>query len=270
MNQYTIFVNSSDGFEDCWKPFFYFFYKNWNGTIPKTFLNTSLKSFDNEQIISTKIELSELKKLTWSECLIKALLHVESEIVLYFQEDYFIDQPIDLSFVMLQVARMEKDKSIVRIGLTVNDYQGNLFPTEYDDLWEAKNNARYRVCTQASLWRRESLLSYLQPKESGWMFEIFGTWRSYRRPKDRFLTLNRNLFQANNQIISYIHTGVIKGKWHPSVIQLFGKNEINIDFYQRGFYDVNKSKWLSKLEVANKLIKDPLLFIHAILNNICK
>lgn len=40
-----------------------------------------------------------------------------------------------------------------------------------------------------------------------------------------------------NEILPYIFTGIIKGKWKPEVEGLFIENHIDVDFSIRGFYD---------------------------------
>lgn len=266
----TILINTSDSFEDCWNPFFTLFDKYWKACPYPILLNTEKKDYinHNSKIKATKVdEFSLGKRLTWSECFIKALEKVETDIVLYFQEDYFIDREIDESFIVSQAQRMLDNPSITRIGLTTNDYRGKLSPTEFPELWEASTKSEYRICTQASLWRKEALLSYLRPEENGWMFEILGTIRSKKRKDERFLTLNRNTYSHSNQIVSYVHTGIIKGRWHPEIPKIFSDNAITtIDFNERGFYNINTPKWKSRMQVLKKLLAEPRLLIKSYLN----
>jgi hypothetical protein len=103
------------------------------------------------------------------------------------------------------------------------------------------------------------------PHENGWMFEIFGTLRANKR-KDLFLTANRDLYSRyKNPIISYEHTGIIKGKWHPAMESLFTKNNINIDFSIRGIY-YKKNILLRKIETINKLLKNPISIIISLIS----
>ena len=41
----TILINTSDGFEDCWNPFFTLFKKYWPNNQSPVFLNTEFKNY---------------------------------------------------------------------------------------------------------------------------------------------------------------------------------------------------------------------------------
>lgn len=269
-NKITILVNSSDNFEDCWNPFFILFKKNWANCTYPIFLNTEFKeySIDGLNILSTKSHKNTNdRKLTWSECLINAVKQIDSPLILYFQEDYFLDMPVKVDFIEKVAAIMLENPEIKRVGLVTTDSIGKLYQSDYRELWEISNNARYRISTQTSLWRQETLLSYLRPEENGWMFEIFGTWRSKKR-KEKFLTLNRDLFSGDAKKVSYLHTGIIKGKWHPEIPKLFLENNIKVDFSIRGFYDLNISTIKRKTETFRKLLLSPKILFKALYESI--
>ena len=100
----------------------------------------------------------------------------------------------------------------------------------------------------------ETLRSYLRSEESGWMFEIYGTWRAHRRD-ETFLCLKTD--QANNgPALDYLHTGIIKGKWLRGIKPVFEANGIEVDYAKRGFYEP-KPYLLHKLELARKLLERP-------------
>ncbi len=255
---YTILVNSSDNFEDCWDPFFKLYQQYWNVVDVPILLNTEFKTgYAYAQLpirCSAANAKSPERRLTWSECLINALNQIDTDLVLYLQEDYFIEEAINAKLINEMVNLMQANEEIKYIGLT---HLGNFPPF---NPWPKDNrlyevlNTRYRISTQAGIWRKDTLLSYLKSDENGWMFEIFGTQRAKRR-KDLFLTLNRNLPPA----VLYTHTGIIKGKWHPAMPALFAENNIVIDFTKRGIYK-EKPFLLRKLETGIKLVKDPYVF----------
>lgn len=255
---YTLLVNSSDNFEDCWAPFFKLYSTYWPTAEAPILLNTEFKTdyaYGNLPIRCSAANAAHPdRRLTWSECLIEALRQIDTDLVLYMQEDYFIEREVSASLVNDMVALMEADPEIKYIGLT---HLGNFPPfaaSAKDARLHRVLNTRYRLSTQAGLWRKETLLSYVKPEENGWMFEIFGTQRAKRR-SDLFLTLHRDLPPA----ILYTHTGIIKGKWHAAMPNLFTKHQIAIDFNKRGMYK-EKPYLLRKLETGLKLMKDPYVF----------
>lgn len=267
-DKYTILVNSCDSFEDCWVPFFMLLEKKWKSCRSPILLNTEFKSFvhDGLSIKSSKSHQdTHDRKLTWSECLIRALEMVDTPLVLYMQEDYFIQEPVQSRVIDDFAELMIKDRSIKHIGLTDHGSEPP-FIEFYNDkrLCIIAQNAGYRISTQAGLWRKDTLLSYLRSEENGWMFEIFGTKRAQKK-KDLFLTANRELYNSHQgEIISYVHTGIIKGKWHSDIPRIFDDNNVVMDFNIRGYYK-EKPYIFRKIETTKKLVKNPIKFITGML-----
>jgi hypothetical protein len=255
---YTILVNSSDSFEDCWNPFFKLYKKYWNAPNILILLNTEFKTgyqYEDLPITCTAANAKHPeRRLTWSECLINALQQVQTDLIIYVQEDYFFERQVDQAIINDFVSMMQDQPALKYIGLT---HIGNLPPFgkwPQDPRLCKVLNTPYRISTQAGIWRKDTLLSYLRPEENGWMFEVFGTERA-KNIDELFLTLQHSLPPA----ILYTHTGIIKGKWHPAIPALFAENNIEMDFTQRGFYK-EKPYLLRKIETGIKLMKDPVLF----------
>lgn len=260
--KFTILVNSSDGFADCWEPFFKLFTLYWPNCNVKVILNTETTdwSFPGLDMHCTRLGVGTVK-LTWSECLIKALDQVDTPLVLYLQEDYFFEKPVDVRLVNELVDMMEADAKVKHIGLTHFGSYGPFHPTSDSRLWKIDQKARYRISTQAGLWRTATLRSYLKPEENGWMFEIYGTRRSRKR-EECFLTVNRDIYcPKQTPVFQYTHTGIIKGKWHRDMPQLFTRHGIEVDFEKRGFY--KEPHWLfRKVGTLKKLASNPVAFVR--------
>jgi hypothetical protein len=258
----TILVNSSDGFSDCWEPFFKLFTIYWPNCKAKILLNTETAdwSFPGLNLHCTKVGVGA-GKLTWSECLIRALDQVDTPLVLYFQEDYFLERLVDVSLVHELADMMEADGNVKHIGLTHFGSYGPFLPTSDPRLWKIDQKTRYRISTQAGLWRTETLRSYLKPEENGWMFEIYGT-RRCRKREECFLTVNRDIYcPTQTPVFQYTHTGIIKGKWHQDMQQLFMRHGIEVDFEKRGFY--KEPHWLiRKVGTLKKLASKPVAFVR--------
>lgn len=267
-SKYTLLVNSCDSFSDCWDPFFILLKKKWENNNFPILLNTEFKTYKHEGLnikTSRSHQMTNERRLTWSECLIQALEMVETPLVLYMQEDYFIEKQVKSDLIDDFAKLMTKDHSIKHIGLT--DFGSKPPFQNYNNderLWIISQKSNYRISTQAGLWDRAALLSYLKAEENGWMFEIYGTRRAQKK-KDLFLTANREMYNLEkNSIISYTHTGIIKGKWHVKIPNLFKKNGIVVDFKIRGFYK-EKQFFFRKIETLLKLLQSPLKFIKGML-----
>jgi hypothetical protein len=253
---YSILVNSSDGYEDCWGPFFILLNKYWPDCTAKIYLNTQHKNWvtNSNNVTCTQVEKDKGRNLSWSECLLAALERIDTSLVLYFQEDYFIHREVDRGRIHQLCDYMIRHPEIGHIALTKHCSYGPYDPHSEACLQTIRKNARYRISTQAALWRVETLRSYLDPKENGWMFEIYGTWRARKR-NDIFLSARWDK-TCGGPVIDYLHTGIIKGGWFRDVEPVFSRNGIHVDFQKRGFYEP-KHRLLHKIEVARKLIQSP-------------
>jgi len=237
-SNFSILVNTCDKFEDCWDPFFKLFSIYWPEFKGRIYLNTEYKdySYNNLNIYSLKVCNAKIDalKITWSECLIRALENIEDEIVLYMQEDYFIksfvqnDKITDFANTMI-------NNDIDCIHLTDQNSSGPFSITKFDDLWLIDKNAPYRISCQAALWKKSVLLQYIRTYENPWQFEKYGTKRS-KKLVHKFYTVNRDKYKINiNEIIPYVFTGIIRGYWFEEVVELFLINNIQVDFTKRGF-----------------------------------
>lgn len=252
---YSILVNSTDRYSDCWHPFFYLLKKYFNDVNCPVYLNCENKTFEYDGISIQIIRNS--KNFTWSQCLMNAIQHINSPIILYLQDDYFLDAPVDKKSIDDFIKLMIENPEIKHIGLTKIGSPAS--PAEYSKdkrLKIIKQNTKYRISMQAALWDKNCLLSYLQSDENAWMLEIFGSRRAAKR-KDLFLTVSDSYY-SNVGVINYIGTGIIKGKWHKDIPEFFNRENIVLDFSIRGIIDPYKNTFLNKLQTFKKLLTKPL------------
>lgn len=262
---YSILVNTCDKFEDCWDPFFKLFNKYWpdcNGTI---YLNTEFKNYTYPglsiiPVIGCVGKQYKGKYATWSQCFKWALEKIGTDIVLYLQEDYFFKAPVKNKLVEIYIRLMEEHPEIKCIHLTdqgVEAYE----KSEYENLDRVTIKQKYRVSCQAALWRKEELLSIIREYESAWEYEEFGSQRSAIM-KSMYLCVSRDLVKLNQfEIIPYIFTGIVRGRWIDEAVTLFHDNGIEMDFSRRGLLRDAPPKPLMK-RIKHRISKIWLLLKH--------
>ncbi|MFY9512723.1 MAG: hypothetical protein WAQ05_17285 [Rubrivivax sp.] len=261
---FTVLVNSCDAFEDCWDPFFTLYRRHWPQADAPVLLNTETRDWRHGAVDlrCSRVQQGRQQRLTWSECLIAALDQVQTSLVLYMQEDYFLDRPVFDDRVRAAAAYMHAHPEVGQIGLTGIGSAGPYLDHPEPWLQSVRQKARYRISTQAALWRVETLRSYLEPVENGWMFEIFGTWRAHRR-HDQILVVREHAARGGWPM-HYLHTGIVKGKWLPGIEKVFADNGISVDFSRRGFYQ-HKSTLARRWETARMLLRHPLYALRQFL-----
>ena len=95
------------------------------------------------------------------------------------------------------------------------------------------------------------------------MFELLGTIEC-RKSCDSYLIIDPEVYK--NNIVNYIHTGIIKGKWNKQIVQVVEDNNIEIDFTKRGFYKT-KSSILRRFETIRTI---PLKYQHKLIVDLIK
>jgi hypothetical protein len=243
MSDLTILVNTSDGFEDCWQPFFTLFKRFWPDCPYPIVLNTETKSphIEGLSVRASRVSLNTSQRLTWSECLARCLDGIDTPFVLYLQEDFFLEAPVQQHYIETFLEEMRAGRADV-IRLMECGGSGPWKPTANPLLWEVTQAAKYRIALQAVLWRKSTLRAHLRMHESPWQMEVFGSARA-RRIKDKVLCVNRDRFHgAGKEIFPYQPTGVVKGQWERHIVEpLFLQHGITIDFSKRGFYSAGQT-----------------------------
>lgn len=234
-NKLTVLVHTTDTFEDCWEPFFKLLTHYWLNRRAAVLLNTQFKEFRSvdPSIRSAKVgnpSSFDLKR-SWSCRLLAGLQQINTPYVLYLQEDYFLNAPVDSEMLWRCLDEIDKGDADY-VGFYCSEPESALTPVD-DELALVPQKANYRLCTQAGLWRKSTLLKYTVPGESVWQWERYGSRRAHQG-SERFLCIRRNI----PSVFPYIPTGVVRGRWYaPAVVDLFAKHGISVDFSKRGFYE---------------------------------
>ena len=255
LGEYSILVNTCDHFDDCWVPYFKLHRLYWPDCSAKLYLNTEKKdfSFPGLDVVALKVNGEDLtRRLTWSECLLRALDKIEDDIVLYMQEDYFIKSTVANDWVEKYVQLMNRDESIHCIYLTDQGPSGTVSCQKYSELWKVPRFHKGRISCQAALWRKDVLKEYIRGYESAWNFEWFGSKRASILDHNIY-AVDRLLVKLNSfEIIPYIFTGIIGGRWCPEVIELFKNHSIDIDFTRRGFFSRSDKTFCERFKLKIK------------------
>jgi len=108
-NQCTVVVSSFDGFCDCWSYFSYGINKYWPNCPWPIVLLTCRKTPQYPQISALPLHQDH----GWAGNMIEALKNIPSPYVLYMQEDYWIDQPVDTALLKSYLAQMTEKNGFI-------------------------------------------------------------------------------------------------------------------------------------------------------------
>jgi hypothetical protein len=231
MGNLTLYISSSDAYEDLWDPFFRLLMKHWPECDLPIVLNTERKQFlcGGLNIVCTKVG----RQKQFGETFLKGLDTVKTENVLLLMIDYFLMGPVDVS----------------RLGRAHQIFQeeklDGLYLVELRSIRETaplKENVRLvigpgtdRFTFQAGLWKKDSLKTYVLSHETPWLAEQFGS--------RRFACTNHRLAYVEEKLepFRYLHTGVVhKGGWVREAVPILESVGVVPDWSARGFYDWHK------------------------------
>ncbi|MBM4022241.1 MAG: hypothetical protein FJ284_08370 [Planctomycetes bacterium] len=252
----AILVNSSDGFSDCWLPFFTLLETFWPDCIFPVYLNTESATYSHPRLEVTCLTHPSQpggRRLPWSNRLLCALEAIPQRHVLYMQEDYFLDAPVRTEIVN-ECLRAVLDLGLGCVHLTPFGARRGRTVAERPYLVDVPRVSHYRVSTQAAIWDKRVLRWYLHPGETVWETEILGTVRAWSRPAS-IRTIDPTRLPGG-PVISYTGTGIIRGKWHPAMVSLFAQHGLEIDFDRRGFHSF-PSRWQTRSRILMGLLARP-------------
>ena len=252
---YTIFVNSTDSFEDTWDPFFHLLHDYWPLAGPVV-LNTETKTFSHPDVSvsCTRVAKAGETNVPWGECMLRALDHIPTELFVYLQDDYFLYDSVQNEIVD-EAARIMREEGLDCLRLMECGGAGPWEPTNYPWLWTVSQRATYRISLQAGLWTKSGMRKHLRAHESPWQMEVWGSKRAHRTP-GRIWCVSRDVYGDDQpQVVPYVPTGIVKGRWNRDAVEkLFSQHELGVSFEGRGWWDPATYKHSGAL---TKLIKLP-------------
>ena len=260
----AILVNSSDGFRDCWHPFFHLLETHWPGCRFPLYLNVEEATYEHPSLEVRCLNHPRLpsgENVPWSDRLLESLRAIPERYVMYMQEDYFLDAPVRDGLVE-DCLRVVAEEGVGCVHLTGFGSRGGTKIAERPYLVDVPRISHYRTSTQAAIWDKDVLLSYVRRQETVWETEILGTIRAWSRYAP-IRTIDRHRLEGP-PIMSYTGTGIIRGKWHPEMVPLFAKHGIPMDFDRRGFYTF-PSRWTTRSRIIMALVRRPERILAAIM-----
>ena len=262
----SIIVISSDGYSDCWDPFFKLLKKNFSGVEKYEILlstNTKEYSFPDLNIRT----LGHGKDVSWAKRVKLSLEQAKNDIVLILIEDMFLGSEINIEEFNNFLSLMNNSTEIDHIQLLSTRNRTKMKPSKYDHLDEIIRKTKMRFIYLPGLWKKEVLKKYLYDHENIYLSEKLGDIRS-RIYSHGFYAVSSTELNNSNEFYNSRPSGALyKGKWQNSIRPLLEKNKIEIDFTKRGFVDseyIKSVKSKSKLEIFKNpfyLFKSFLLII---------
>lgn len=175
-NRVAVIVHSCDRYALLFDGFDYFFKKNWDFNIPCTcYFATEEVNVNFEKFTNIKSGRGE-----WTNRLSNLLDQIEEDYVLYFQEDMWLNKPINaVFFTELFDLAIKNNWCQIKLN-SANVYKTTETPFFVQGFNISKlinEDSGYLMSHQVTLWRKNFLKAQLKPNEHPWRNEREGTKR---------------------------------------------------------------------------------------------
>ncbi|MGF1677758.1 MAG: hypothetical protein ACFCUX_01040 [Candidatus Methylacidiphilales bacterium] len=235
----AVLVSSCDHFSDAWAPFFYFWKRYWPDCPYPVYLLSNYGRYEDPAVTSLAVG----REKSWADNLLRALEQMECQTLIYFQEDYFLNRPVETEKLARIVTYFE-DVEAVYCGLfpvpaPEADYQCNGL-----GIGRVPEGAPMRASLQAALWNRRALMDLVRSGESAWDMEKLGTERSRTQ---LFLRVE----SVDQAPLGYYATAIKRGCWEWGAVKLCLRHGIRLDLSQRPLRsripkEAKKQKWVRR------------------------
>jgi hypothetical protein len=212
----AVVVSSCDTFFDTWRPFVFFFRKHWGDCpFPVYLIVNQLKV--RSGIVQP---ISVGPDQAWASNMIAALEAISQPYLLYFQDDYFLNNTVNNALLGEDLA-YAFDNDVASFCFQARGQLEPNFQPLNDRFGVVPADSDGRTRLQVTLWKKEVLRASLRPGETAWDMEARGSERtrdllsiSYRHRRDR--------------PIPYLMSAIVRGLWTPEALALCEETGLEI------------------------------------------
>jgi hypothetical protein len=221
-------VSSLDSYADLWAPFFNLVDLYWPDCPFPLYLGVNERRFDHPRVTTTHAGLHD----NWSDRAREHLSAIPTKYVLMMLDDWFLTEPVDTKRIQHLLTLLERfDGHMLRL---VPDPKPDHAIAGHPSIGLMGIGTLNRTNTQATLWRKDTLLRLLRPGESLWEFEVHGSVRSN--------SYSGGIFSVWRPALSY--EGVIsRGKWERGAARRYSRMNVGCNF------DVRQTKTIAEASV---------------------
>jgi len=249
----SIIIYSSDGYSDCWDPFF------------KLLKDNFLLDDNYEIILSTNnkdysypglniITLANGMHTPWSKRLQISIEKSKNDIIFLIGDDFFLLSKVDQNLFNEQLELIINNKEIDHIRLLHKPGKFKIENSNFKYLDKISKHTKYRFLYAPSLWKKGALKKYITNNETPFMAEKMGTYKSWVI-NHGFYCLSEDFIKKHGRLYTCGTSGVlVKGKWAKWSVPVLKEKDLKIDFAIRGVREDNEKKMS-----MNKIRMDQLM-----------
>jgi hypothetical protein len=212
----AIVVSSCDAFFDAWRPFVFFFRQHWDDCPFARFLIVNRLRVRSQFIEPIAVGPDQ----DWAANMDIALKRIPHPYILYFQEDYFLNGPVNREQLARDFAYAHEN-DVASLCFHPRSQTEPAFVPLNDRFGVVPRESDGRTRLQVTLWKKEVLQSTLRPGESAWNMEA----RASDRSRDLLVL---SYFQRDKVPIPYLMSAISRRLWTPEAVALCRREGVRI------------------------------------------
>ncbi|WP_296990582.1 hypothetical protein [Thalassospira sp. UBA1131] len=229
----VVVINSCDAYADVWPLFFAAFKDHWSGCPFPIVVNTESLDFSVSGLdVSAHVSAADQQSSYWGERLLATLKDQSSEYVLMLFDDFVLERDVDEDAINQCIGWMDANPAISVFYFS--HIPGASRPGgDYIGFEEVPRLTSYRLNSAPAIWRRKHLIELTRKSDSPWVWELFGTSRTFFHHGRYFCSQ-----PGRETIYPYNYTkggAIYRGRWVEEVAgPLMRRYDLDIDLHERG------------------------------------
>lgn len=194
MSTLSVLICSCDRYQSVWNLHLDYLEKYWANCPYPIFLGTDSLTCDRVSTLNCKG-----KQIPWSLRVYEWLMQLDSNYVLITLDDFILRSPVSTENIQHCLDfSIQKQVDCIRLVARPKPF----YQDANDSLiGKYELTMPYLVSLQASIWKRDSLISLIQDGESIWEFEKYGTDRARKNGQLKFYGVYKTVFDYGEHII---------------------------------------------------------------------
>lgn len=178
IQQIPIVLHTMDSYDKYWDIWYFLFKKYVTNYGPIFFMTEEKEPSFVDEVYHIKTGTGE-----WGLRLLEGLAQIDSELIIYSQEDFWAKSKFHLSNELLDIFyQYEMDH------LAIKEISNSSTKSKIDDnLYKLDQNSNYTHHHQFAIWNKDKLISNVLPHENPWVNEIEGTKRLNKRKHNTYI-----------------------------------------------------------------------------------
>ena len=164
----------------------------------------------------------------WTKRIRETLKDIDDDQILIIMDDFFIRQPVDTKRIEYLSKQL---KGNIAVFCFEKSYDENDEETDVIGMKKRQHGSDYEVSINCGLWDKNKLIDVLERDSDPWDIELNQDNRGY----DYYI--NSGEYIIDWGYVTWIPTGLFKGRWCRNIIPFFEKEGVKIDYEKRGFND---------------------------------